>query len=187
MVTTGVSARGIDVRNVMHIINFDLPSVDHGGIDEYVHRVGMFPPFPILRVYIFTDLYVGRTARIGNEGLATSFYNDDDEPLAQQLVNILTECKQEIPDFLSQYKVADNEVDWNDNSDAEDDGEDTAAGGGDASAGWGSSGDAGNAGNTGSSDADQAWGTNGTTPTANGFDNHAWDAPAAPGSAAPAW
>lgn len=25
----------------MHVINYDLPSVEHGGIDEYVHRIGM--------------------------------------------------------------------------------------------------------------------------------------------------
>lgn len=42
MVATGVSARGLDIRNVMHVINYDLPSVDHGGIDEYIHRIGTF-------------------------------------------------------------------------------------------------------------------------------------------------
>jgi hypothetical protein len=26
----------------MHVINYDLPSMDHDGIDEYVHRIGMF-------------------------------------------------------------------------------------------------------------------------------------------------
>jgi hypothetical protein len=36
-----VSGRGLDVRNVMHVINYDLPSKDHGGINEYVHRIGM--------------------------------------------------------------------------------------------------------------------------------------------------
>lgn len=40
MIATGVSARGIDVRNVCHVINFDLPSQDHGGIEEYTHRIG---------------------------------------------------------------------------------------------------------------------------------------------------
>ena len=40
LVTTGVTARGIDVRNVTHVINYDLPSMDHGGIQEYVHRIG---------------------------------------------------------------------------------------------------------------------------------------------------
>lgn len=43
LVATGVSARGIDVQNVMHVINYDLPSMDHGGIEEYTHRIGMFP------------------------------------------------------------------------------------------------------------------------------------------------
>lgn len=41
LITTGVSARGIDVRNVFLVINYDLPSMDHGGIEEYTHRIGM--------------------------------------------------------------------------------------------------------------------------------------------------
>lgn len=40
LIATGVTARGIDVRNVMHVINYDLPSVEHGGIEEYTHRIG---------------------------------------------------------------------------------------------------------------------------------------------------
>lgn len=40
MVATGVSARGLDIVNVMHVINFDLPRAMHGGITEYVHRIG---------------------------------------------------------------------------------------------------------------------------------------------------
>ncbi|KZF20464.1 DEAD/DEAH box RNA helicase [Xylona heveae TC161] len=81
LVATGVTARGIDIRNVMHVINFDLPSTAYGGIDEYIHRIG-------------------RTARIGNRGLATSFFNDRNEDIADVLVKVLLEAKQEIPDFL---------------------------------------------------------------------------------------
>ncbi|KAI5867575.1 P-loop containing nucleoside triphosphate hydrolase protein [Durotheca rogersii] len=84
LITTGVTARGIDVRNVKHVINYDLPSMDHGGIQEYIHRIG-------------------RTGRIGFTGLATSFYTDRDEPIAQQLVMTLMETKQEVPDFLREY------------------------------------------------------------------------------------
>lgn len=40
MVATGVSARGLDIKNVMHVINFDLPTMAHGGTDEYIHRIG---------------------------------------------------------------------------------------------------------------------------------------------------
>ena len=75
MVTSNVAARGLDVKNVMHVINYDMPSTTHGGIGEYVHRIG-------------------RTARIGNMGQATSFYNDRNEDLAPALVNILLETGQ---------------------------------------------------------------------------------------------
>lgn len=40
LIATGVSARGLDVKNVMHVVNFDLPSVAFGGINEYIHRIG---------------------------------------------------------------------------------------------------------------------------------------------------
>jgi ATP-dependent RNA helicase DDX3X len=42
LIATGVSARGIDIHNVMHVINFDLPSPQYGGIEEYTHRIGKF-------------------------------------------------------------------------------------------------------------------------------------------------
>ncbi|KAL2180830.1 P-loop containing nucleoside triphosphate hydrolase protein [Thermothelomyces heterothallicus CBS 202.75] len=84
LITTGVTARGIDVRNVMHVINYDLPSMDHGGIEEYTHRIG-------------------RTGRIGHRGLASSFYSDRDEPIAPLLTRTLMETNQEIPDFLQPY------------------------------------------------------------------------------------
>lgn len=40
LIATAVSARGLDIKNVMHVVNYDLPSVNHGGIDEYIHRIG---------------------------------------------------------------------------------------------------------------------------------------------------
>lgn len=40
MIATGLSARGIDVRNIVHVINYDLPSASHSGIEEYTHRIG---------------------------------------------------------------------------------------------------------------------------------------------------
>ncbi|KAB5547177.1 P-loop containing nucleoside triphosphate hydrolase protein [Coniochaeta sp. 2T2.1] len=85
LIATGVSARGIDVRSVGHVINYDLPSMDHGGIVEYTHRIG-------------------RTGRIGNTGIASSFYSDRDEPMASVLTRTLMETQQEIPDFLEAYK-----------------------------------------------------------------------------------
>ena len=49
-------------------------------------------------------LQIGRTARIGNQGLATTFYNQFNEDIAPDLVKILIETGQEVPDFLDAYR-----------------------------------------------------------------------------------
>jgi len=77
LIATAVAARGLDIPNIKHVINFDLPS----DIEEYVHRIG-------------------RTGRMGNLGLATSFFNDKNRNLVRDLVEIVLETKQEMPTFL---------------------------------------------------------------------------------------
>ncbi|KAJ8004673.1 hypothetical protein DPEC_G00138760 [Dallia pectoralis] len=77
LVATAVAARGLDISNVKHVINFDLPS----DIEEYVHRIG-------------------RTGRVGNLGLATSFFNDKNSNITKDLLDILVEAKQEVPSWL---------------------------------------------------------------------------------------
>ena len=59
----------------------------------------------------------GRTGRAGNQGLATSFYNEQDEHMAPFLAKILVENKWEVPDFLEEYKPADGaELNFEDDS-----------------------------------------------------------------------
>ncbi len=55
LVATDVAARGIDVEGITHVINYDLPNDS----DSYIHRIG-------------------RTGRIGNEGIAITFVTDRD-------------------------------------------------------------------------------------------------------------
>ena len=57
LVATDVVGRGIDVTNISHIINYDLPQSS----DDYVHRVG-------------------RTGRMGREGVAYSFVTPEQGP-----------------------------------------------------------------------------------------------------------
>lgn len=45
----------------------------------------------------------GRTGRVGNIGLATSFYTSRDEDIAPALVNTLLENRQIVPDFLEGF------------------------------------------------------------------------------------
>ncbi|KAA8492906.1 ATP-dependent RNA helicase DDX3Y [Porphyridium purpureum] len=79
MVATDVAARGLDIPNVTHVINYDMPN----SVDDYVHRIG-------------------RTGRAGNSGLATAFVNDKNRNLARDLLEILSESGQEIPAFIEQ-------------------------------------------------------------------------------------
>jgi len=55
LIATDVAARGIDVRGVSHVINFELPNV----AEQYVHRIG-------------------RTARAGADGIAIAFCGEDE-------------------------------------------------------------------------------------------------------------
>merc|ERR1712061_13806 len=77
LVATAVAARGLDIPNVKHVINFDMPS----DVEEYVHRIG-------------------RTGRMGNLGLATSFFNDKNRNLVKELVELIIESNQELPSWL---------------------------------------------------------------------------------------
>lgn len=81
IVATGVASRGLDIKEVKHVINYDLPKE----IEEYVHRIG-------------------RTGRLGNTGKATSFYDSgrsEDQGLGPFMVKILSDAQQEVPDFLA--------------------------------------------------------------------------------------
>ena len=120
--------------NIMHVINFDLPSAEHDGRSEYVHRIGTFPMlWDLLRP--LTD--VGRTARIGNEGLATSFYNEKDEAMGPFLTKILMECGQEVPEFLQHFRPEDGVLNFDEEDELEDDTVENTDDGQDGGDGWG--------------------------------------------------
>jgi ATP-dependent RNA helicase RhlE len=55
LIATDIAARGIDIPNVSHVVNFDLPDVP----EQYVHRIG-------------------RTARAGADGIAVAFCSPDE-------------------------------------------------------------------------------------------------------------
>jgi len=65
LVATDIAARGIDIKNIGHVINFDLPNEP----ENYVHRIG-------------------RTARAGADGTAYSFCAAEDRNFLNQIERI---------------------------------------------------------------------------------------------------
>ncbi len=80
LVATDVAARGLDVKNVVMVINYDMPK----NIEDYVHRIG-------------------RTGRAGQQGYAHSFFTEDDYMIAPKLAKALKKAGQPIPEVLEKF------------------------------------------------------------------------------------
>ena len=65
LVATDIAARGIDVDDISHVINYDMPDVP----ESYVHRIG-------------------RTGRAGATGIAFSFCDEEEKPNLRAIVRL---------------------------------------------------------------------------------------------------
>ncbi|GER51756.1 DEAD-box ATP-dependent RNA helicase, partial [Striga asiatica] len=74
LVATDVAARGLDIRDIRVVINYDFPT----GIEDYVHRIG-------------------RTGRAGATGIAHTFFSEQDWKHAPDLVKLLEGANQAVP------------------------------------------------------------------------------------------
>ena len=66
LVATDIAARGLDIEQLPHVVNFELPHVP----EDYVHRIG-------------------RTGRAGNEGEALSLVSVDEQKLLKDIERLL--------------------------------------------------------------------------------------------------
>jgi len=72
LVATSVAARGLDIPDVKHVINYDCPN----NIEDYVHRIG-------------------RTGRAGHRGTSITFI-DEQTRILRELYDIFLENKQKV-------------------------------------------------------------------------------------------
>jgi len=77
LIATDVAARGLDVKDVGMVVNYDMPAGTNG-VEDYVHRIG-------------------RTGRAGAKGTAYTFFTQGDRKCARQLVEVLKKAEQEVP------------------------------------------------------------------------------------------
>ncbi|KAF0695421.1 Aste57867_13770 [Aphanomyces stellatus] len=83
LVATDVAGRGLDIPDVTHVINYDVPKE----IEKYCHRIG-------------------RTGRAGKEGVAISFLTDHDEDIMYDLKTYLEATDMPVPPQLANHPMA---------------------------------------------------------------------------------
>lgn len=66
LIATDIASRGIDIKELPQVINYDLPADS----ETYVHRIG-------------------RTGRAGNEGKAVSFCSEDERPMLAKIQKLI--------------------------------------------------------------------------------------------------
>lgn len=84
LVATDVAARGLDINNIQHVINYDFPNE----IEDYIHRIG-------------------RTGRAGKTGTAHTFLTHEKHPgkNASHLLRVLQDAGQKVSDELRSFSL----------------------------------------------------------------------------------
>ena len=77
MVATDVASRGIDVKDVKVVVNFDFPN----NVADYIHRIG-------------------RTGRAGARGTAVTYMTTKNAKAAREVIKVMTEGGSVVPDEL---------------------------------------------------------------------------------------
>lgn len=81
MIATSVAARGLDVKQLKLVVNFDAPN----HLEDYVHRAG-------------------RTGRAGNTGTAVTFVTEDQEQYSVGIAKALEQSGQPVPERLDEMR-----------------------------------------------------------------------------------
>lgn len=85
LVATDIASRGIDIKELKYVINYDLPEVP----ETYVHRIG-------------------RTGRAGKSGIAISLVNFTDMPLLKDIEKLI---KKKVPELANpHYPLVDKTI-----------------------------------------------------------------------------
>jgi superfamily II DNA/RNA helicase len=74
LVATDIAARGIDVADIAHVINYDLPQV----AEDYIHRIG-------------------RTGRAGGKGRALSILVPEERSQWKDIAQLLKRTGSKLP------------------------------------------------------------------------------------------
>ena len=87
LVATDVAGRGIDVKGIDLVVNYELPHV----IENYTHRIG-------------------RTGRAGRQGTAVAFVTSEDTDVMYELKELLKNSGNHVPGELANHQASQGEA-----------------------------------------------------------------------------
>ncbi|WP_111706291.1 DEAD/DEAH box helicase [Lutibacter citreus] len=87
LIATDIIARGLDLTNVSHVINFDIPKEP----ENYIHRIG-------------------RTGRAEQEGIAISFFNEEEAEYLGE-IELLMNTEIDVIDLPESIKISTKMID----------------------------------------------------------------------------
>jgi len=82
LIATDVASRGLDVKDVGFVINYDFPN----NCEDYIHRIG-------------------RTGRAGMKGTSYTYFTTENAKSARDLIAILKEAKADVPPALEEMAM----------------------------------------------------------------------------------
>lgn len=86
LISTDLVSRGIDIMDITHVINFDLPST----AESYIHRIG-------------------RTGRAEKKGVAISFFSPQEQEKKESIEELMS-MKMPAMDFPAEVEISDKEI-----------------------------------------------------------------------------
>ncbi|KAF8485866.1 DEAD-domain-containing protein [Russula ochroleuca] len=82
LIATDVASRGLDVKDVGYVLNYDFPN----NCEDYIHRIG-------------------RTGRAGMKGTSYTYFTTENAKSARDLIAILKEAKADVPPALEEMAM----------------------------------------------------------------------------------
>lgn len=79
LICTSLMARGVDLKNIVLVLNFDCPTFQ----EDFIHRAG-------------------RTGRAGQKGLAVTLMTKEDDKFSRDIIRVLQISNLEVPKWLQE-------------------------------------------------------------------------------------
>ncbi|KAI0709804.1 P-loop containing nucleoside triphosphate hydrolase protein [Earliella scabrosa] len=100
LIATDVASRGLDVKDVRYVINYDFPN----NCEDYIHRIGR-TGVRVLSISVICCTLTSFLQRAGMKGTSYTYFTTDNAKQARELIGILREANAHVPPQLEEMSM----------------------------------------------------------------------------------